>query len=83
MPVEGSVVVYQFIDDNKNEYGLRSLCRKFNFSTNAYYSYLEDRKSDYRKHKGIILNTIKNIYYDNNRIIGQRKEPDMVHRLCI
>ncbi len=28
--------------------------------------------SDYRKRKRIILNTIKNIYYDNNRIIGHR-----------
>ncbi len=65
-------MVYRFIDDNKNKYGLRWLCRKFELSTNAYYKYLKDRKSDYRKCKKIILNTIKNIYYDNNRIIGHR-----------
>lgn len=65
-------MVYRFIDDNKDEYGLRWLCRKFNLSTNAYYNYLEGRKNDYRKRKRIILNTIKNIYYDNNRIIDHR-----------
>lgn len=65
-------MVYRFIDDNKNEYGLRWLCRKFDLSTNTYYNYLEDRKSDYRKRKRIILNTINNIYYDKNRIIGHR-----------
>lgn len=65
-------MLYRFIDDNKNKYGLRWLCRKFELSTNAYYNYLKDRKSDYRKRKKIILNTIKNIYYDNNRIVGHR-----------
>lgn len=65
-------MVYRFIDDNKDEYGLRWLCRKFSLSTNAYYTYLKERKNDYRKCKRIILNTIKNIYYDNNRIIGHR-----------
>lgn len=58
--------------DIVEKYGLRWLCRKFNLSTNAYYNYLEDQKSDYRKRKRILLDTIKNIYYDNNRIIGHR-----------
>lgn len=65
-------MVYRFIDDNKEEYGLRWLCNKLNISTYAYYNYLKDNKHDYRKNKELALNTIKDIYYNNNRIIGHR-----------
>ena len=65
-------MVYRFIDNNKEEYGLRWLCNRLNISTNAYYNYLKDNKKDYRKRKELILNTIKHIYFDNNRIIGHR-----------
>ena len=56
-------MVYRFIDNNKEEYGLRWLCNRLNISTNAYYNYLKDNKKDYRKRKELILNTIKHIYF--------------------
>lgn len=39
---------------------------------NAYYNYLKDKKAGYRKEKQKILEKIKYIYYNNNRIIGHR-----------
>ncbi len=32
-------MVYRFIDDNKNIFGLRWLCQKFGISPNCYYNY--------------------------------------------
>ena len=31
-------MVYRFIDDNKNIFGLRWLCQKFGISPNCYYN---------------------------------------------
>ena len=33
-------MVYRFIDNNKEYFGLRWLCRKFDISPNGYYNYL-------------------------------------------
>ena len=44
-------MVYRFIDKYKAEFGLRWLLRKFNLYPNAYYNYIKDRKSEYRKEK--------------------------------
>jgi hypothetical protein len=65
-------VVYRFIDKYKAEFGLCWLLCKFNLYPNAYYNYLKDRKSDYRKEKVKVQEAIKSIYYNNGRIIGHR-----------
>ena len=37
-------MVYRFIDDNKNIFGLRWLCNKFGISPNCYYNYKKEAK---------------------------------------
>lgn len=65
-------MVYRFIDEYKEQFGLRWLCRQFMISTNCYYNYLKDNKRDYYKQKSIINERIRYIYYNNNRTIGYR-----------
>ena len=65
-------MVYRFIDKYKAEFGLRWLLRKFNLYPNAYYNYIKDRKSEYRKEKVKVQEAIKSVYYNNGRIIGHR-----------
>lgn len=65
-------MVYRFIDDNKEKYGLRWLCRHFDISLNCYYNYLKDNKRDYYEQREIINERIKYIYYNNNKTIGYR-----------
>ena len=65
-------MVYRFIDNNKQYFGLRWLCRKFGISPNCYYNYLRNAKCEYHKQREIIYERIKYIYYNNNRTIGHR-----------
>lgn len=65
-------MIYQFIDENKNIFGLRWLFRHFHIAPNAYYNYLKGNKDASRKQKQKILEEIKSIYYNSNRIIGHR-----------
>lgn len=65
-------MVYRFIDKNKEYFGLRWLCRKFDMSPNAYYNYLKDAKREYHEQCGASYERIKYIYYNNNRTIGHR-----------
>ena len=65
-------MIYQFIDENKDIFGLRWLLRYFNMAPNAYYNYLKGNKDEYRKHKQKIYEEIKSIYYNHNRMIGHR-----------
>ena len=54
-------MVYRFIDKYKAEFGLRWLLRKFNLYPNAYYNYIKDRKSEYRKEKVKVQEAIKSV----------------------
>lgn len=65
-------MVYHFINDNKEHFGLRWLCCHFGISTNGYYNYLKDHKHDYHKQREIIYERIKYIYYNSNRTVGHR-----------
>lgn len=65
-------MVYRFIDENKDYFGLRWLCRQFGISINGYYNYLKDNKSDYHKQREVIYERIKYIYYNNNKTVGHR-----------
>ena len=66
------LVVYRFIDDNKNIFGLRWLCKQFGISPNCYYNYKKDAKREYHKRLEHIFELIKYVYYNNNRVIGYR-----------
>ena len=65
-------MVYRFIDDNKNIFGLRWLCKKFGISPNCYYNYKKDTKCEYHKRLEHIFELIKYVYYNNNRVICYR-----------
>ena len=65
-------MIYQFLDENKDIFGLRWLFRHFNIAPHAYYNYLKNNKARYQKQKQKIYEEIKSIYYSNNRIIGHR-----------
>ena len=65
-------MVYRFIDENKNVFGLRWLCKQFGISPNCYYNYKKDAKRKYYKRLARIFELIKYVYYNNNRIIGYR-----------
>lgn len=65
-------MVYRFIDDNKERFGLRWLCSRLNVSTSCYYNYLKDKKRKYRIQKKFIYEKIKYIFYNNNRVVGYR-----------
>lgn len=65
-------MVYRFIDDNKNIFGLRWLCRQFNISPNCYYNYKKEAKNEYHERLKKIFELIKYVYYNNNRVVGYR-----------
>lgn len=65
-------VVYRFIDQYKTILGLRWLLRKFQISPNAYYNYLKQRKAAYQQQKNQVKEEIKQIYYNNHRLLGHR-----------
>ncbi len=65
-------MVYRFIYNNKNYFGLRWLCRRFGISHNGYYNYLKGTKGEYHEQCEVIYERIKYIYYNNNRTIGHR-----------
>lgn len=65
-------MVYRFIDNNKEYFGLRWLCLRFNISTNCYYNYLANKKCEYHEQREVIYERIKYIYYNNNRTVGHR-----------
>jgi transposase InsO family protein len=64
--------VYRFIDQYKTILGLRWLLRKFHISPNAYYNYLKQRKAACQQQKNQVKEEIKQIYYNNNRLLGHR-----------
>lgn len=65
-------MVYRFIQQYKDEFGVRWLCRYFGFCPNAYYNYLKGKKHDYYQQRDLILERIKYIYYENNGAVGYR-----------
>ena len=65
-------MVYRFMDNNKEYFGLRWLCRQFGISTNCYYNYLARKKHEYHKRRDAIYERIKYIYYNHNRTVGHR-----------
>ena len=64
-------MVYRFIDDNKNIFGLRWLCNKFGISPNCYYNYKKEAKRKYHERLAHIFELIKYVYYNNNRVMGK------------
>ena len=65
-------MVYRFIKDNHEEFGLRWLLRKFDLSPNSYYNFLKNRRSNYDKKKQQIISVISKIYHETEGRLGHR-----------
>ena len=65
-------MVYRFIDEYKDTFGLRWLLKQFGLSSTPYYNYKKQRKASYIENKNNILNEIEQIYYSYNGVIGYR-----------
>ncbi len=65
-------MVYRFTGQYKTVLGLRRLLRKSRISPNACYNYLKQRKAAYQQQKNQAREEIKQICYNNNRLLGHR-----------
>ena len=66
-------MAYRFIEQNKNEFGVRWLLRRLNIYPNAYYNYLKGRKNNYYKQKKNVKNEIEKIYHAHGGVDGYRE----------
>ena len=62
---------YRFIDDHKEEFGVRWLLRRLAICPNAYYNYRKHRKADYYAQKKV-QEQIRDIYHRHNGVDGYR-----------
>lgn len=62
---------YRFIDDHKEEFGIRWLLRRLAICPNAYYNYRKHRKADYYAQKKV-QEQIRDIYHRHNGVDGYR-----------
>ena len=60
-----------FINQNKNIFGLRWLCKRLSIYPSSYYNYEKNKLSKMVK-LNIILTKIKQLYYNNNKVYGHR-----------
>src|SRR5665647_300724 len=65
-------MVYRFIEDNYEIFGLRWLLRKFNLCPNAYYNFLKARRSVSQSSKQLACKEIESIYHKTMGILGHR-----------
>lgn len=68
--IEGKI---KFINDNKREYGVRSLCEILNISVSTYYNYLTNKILNKRDEEEYIKQMIKEVYIENRRVYGVNK----------
>lgn len=65
-------VIYEFIKNYHEEFGLRWLFRKFEVYPNGYYNYLKNRKKSYLEEKAKTQRKIVEIYHERNGVPGYR-----------
>lgn len=65
-------MVYRFIKDNYETFGLRWLLHKCNLCPNAYYNFLKARRSASQSSKQMTCKEIESIYHETKGILGHR-----------
>ena len=65
-------MIYSFIKNNKEEYGLNYLLKIFGINKNAYYNFIKHRKAKYENTKIKVLTDIVNIYHEHQGTVGYR-----------
>ena len=66
------MTAYRFIDEYKDQFGVRWLLRRLNIFPNAYYNYKKHRKAAYEEKKQYTKEQIKAIYHEHNGVDGYR-----------
>ena len=51
---------------------MRWLLKRLEIHSNAYYNYIKHGKENYYATKQLILDEIRNIYHENNGVVGYR-----------
>ena len=51
---------------------MRWLLKRLEIHSNAYYNYMKHRKENYYATKQLIFDEIRNIYHENNGVVGYR-----------
>jgi len=72
--------VYRFIEENKDEFGIRWLFRRCNVYPNGYYNYLKHRKLTYQERKDKIHAAICDVYHEHGGIPGYRMIKNLLER---
>ena len=65
-------MAYRFINENKDEFGLRWLLNRMNIHPNAYYNYSKQKKAEYNTVKASVCASITRIFHEVRGIIGHR-----------
>lgn len=65
-------MIYNFIKDNKEKYGLNYLLKVFKVNKNAYYNFIKHRKAGCEETKQNILLDIINKYHELSGTVGYR-----------
>ena len=66
------MTAYRFIDEYKEQFGVRWLLRRLNIFPNAYYNYKKQRKAAYEEKKQRTKDQIEAIYHKHNGVDGYR-----------
>ena len=63
-------MAYRFLDEYKQEFGLRWLFKKQHIHPNAYYNYLRNAEADYLAQKTHCCQRIQALYHDSHGVMG-------------
>ncbi len=66
------MTAYRFIDEYKDQFGVRWLLRRLNIFPNAYYNYKKQQKAAYEEKKQRTKDQIEAIYHENKGVDGYR-----------
>jgi len=73
-------VTYRFLDENKQEFGLRWLLKKLHIHPNAYYNYLRNAKAGYHAQKSHYCQRIQALYHESHGVTGHRQMGGFLQR---
>ena len=67
------LVAYRFLDEYKQEFGLRWLLKKLHIHPNAYYNYLRNAKAGHHAQKSHCCQRIQALYHNSHGVIRHRQ----------
>ncbi len=73
-------MAYRFLDEYKQEFGLRWLLKKLHIHPNAYYNYLRNTKASYHAQKSHYCQRIQALYHESHGVMGHRQMREFLQR---